>query len=445
MARLFGTDGVRGIANSAELSPELALKLGEAAGRILGRSERPRVIIGRDTRLSGDMLGAALAAGVLSAGGDVLDVGIVPTPAVAFLVRELEADAGVVISASHNPPEFNGIKFFSSEGFKLPDDVEDDIESLCRAERDWERPLGDAVGRMSHIPDAAERYIQHAIGTITGDLAGLSIVVDCGHGAAGATTPEALRRLGADAVAFNCGSDGFDINVGCGSTHLDALAEEVVRRGADLGFAHDGDADRLLAVDETGAEVDGDVIMAICAAELHRAGRLPHDTIVSTVMCNLGLDVAMRELGIHVVKAQVGDRYVLEQMRSLGVMLGGEQSGHVIFLEHNTTGDGLVTALQLAAVVHSAGKPLSEIRKVMRRFPQSLINVPVADKHALEGNAAIAQAVASAEAELAGAGRVLVRASGTEPLVRVMVEAAEDDVAQAISQRIAQVVAEQIG
>ncbi|MGV8082203.1 MAG: phosphoglucosamine mutase [Coriobacteriia bacterium] len=445
MARLFGTDGVRAVANSAELSPELALRLGEAAGRILGRSERPRVVIGRDTRLSGDMLGAALSAGVLSAGGDVLDAGIVPTPAVAFLVRELGADAGVVISASHNPPEFNGIKFFSGEGFKLPDGVEDEIESLCHAERDWERPVGDAVGRLTYLDDAAERYISHAIGTVSGDLHGLSIVVDCGHGASGGTTPEALRRLGAEVIAFNCGSDGFDINVGCGSTHLEALAEEVVRRGADLGLAHDGDADRLLAVDESGAEVDGDVIMAICAAELHRAGRLPHDTIVSTVMCNLGLEVAMRELGITVVKAQVGDRYVLEQMRSLGATLGGEQSGHVIFLEHNTTGDGLVTALQLASIVHAADKPLSEIRTIMRRYPQALVNVPVADKHALDGNAKVAEAIASAEAELAENGRVLVRASGTEPLVRVMVEAAEDAVAHSLAQRIAGIVAEQIG
>ena len=444
MTRLFGTDGVRGIAN-AELTPELAFRLGEAAGHFLGEKGRGRIVVGRDTRRSGEMLEAALVAGICSGGADALVAGIVPTPAVALLVRELEADGGVVISASHNAPEYNGIKFFSREGFKLPDEVEDDIEAFCAADRDYERPVGADVGTIHPVQDAVERYIGHCIATIGTDLTGLTIAVDCGHGAASVATPEALRRLGAQVISVNCDWDGMDINVGCGSTNLAPLCELVARNDVDFGIAHDGDADRVLAVDETGAEVDGDAIMAICAAHRKAAGTLPLDTVVSTVMCNLGFEVAMRDLGITVIKTKVGDRYVLEQLRTSGAVLGGEQSGHIIFLEHNTTGDGLVTALQVAAVLRESGLALSELRRVMRRYPQVLVNVRVADKHRLGTNAAVAEAIREAEAELGETGRVLVRPSGTEPLVRVMAEATDEETASAVVARLVSVVTAELG
>jgi phosphoglucosamine mutase len=444
MTRLFGTDGVRGIAN-ADLTPELAFRLGEAAGHFLGDGGRGRIVVGRDTRRSGDMLESALVAGICSGGADALICGIIPTPAIALITRELGADGGVVISASHNPAEYNGIKFFSRDGFKLPDDLEDEIEGFVSTDRDWVRPTGLGVGRRHDVPDAHERYIDHAISTIAGDLAGLKIALDCGHGAAALATPEALRRLGAEVVAVNCDWDGMDINLDCGSTHLDVVRGLVLETGADIGLAHDGDADRVLAVDERGDEVDGDAIMAICATALKGEGRLPGETIVGTVMSNLGLTVAMREQGIAVVKTKVGDRYVLDEMRAMGVALGGEQSGHVIFLEHNTTGDGLVTALQLASVLHRSGVPLSELRSVMRRYPQVLVNIRVADKAKLATSAAVLVAVAVAEEKLGDSGRVLVRASGTEPVVRVMAEASEQAEAQEVVDRLADVVRAELG
>jgi len=444
MSRLFGTDGVRGVANS-ELTPELAFRLGEAAGHFLGDRGRGRIVVGRDTRKSGEMLESALVAGLLAGGADALVCGIVPTPAVALLVREFEADGGVVISASHNAPEYNGIKLFSRDGFKLPDELEDEIEEYCVGEREeWERPTGAGVGGLVHVDDALERYMTHCVATIGTDLSGLKIVVDCGHGASGVATPESLRRLGAQVVAINCESDGMDINVGCGSTNLGPVTEAVVAAGADLGIAHDGDADRVLAVDEHGDEVDGDAIMAICAAHRFAEGMLPLDTVVSTVMCNLGFELAMRDLGITVIKTKVGDRYVLEQMRTSGATLGGEQSGHIIFLEHNTTGDGLVTALQLASVMRQTGKPLSELRTVMRRFPQVLVNVPVADKARLATSAAVSDAVHAAEVELGDAGRVLVRPSGTEPLVRVMAEAADEATAARVVENLVGIVRKEL-
>ena len=359
MSRLFGTDGVRGIAN-AELTPELAFRLGEAAGHFLGDHGRGRIVVGRDTRKSGEMLEAALVSGLLAGGADALLCGIVPTPAVSLLVREFEADGGVVISASHNAPVYNGIKFFSRDGFKLPDELEDEIEAFCLSERDG---FGRA-DRGRHRPRrparrrAASATSRTASAPIDVDLTGLTIAVDCGHGASGAATPEALRRLGAEVIAINTRlrRHGHQRRVRFDEPRADhrhgARAVEV-----DLGIAHDGDADRVLAVDETGAEVDGDAIMAICAAHRHGLGALPLDTVVSTVMCNLGFEIAMRDLGISVIKTKVGDRYVLEQMRTSGATLGGEQSGHIIFLDHNTTGDGLVTALQLAAVMKQTGKP----------------------------------------------------------------------------------------
>jgi len=444
MTRLFGTDGVRGIAN-AELTPELAFKLGEAAGHFLGDKGRGRIVVGRDTRRSGDMLEAALVAGICAGGADALLAGVIPTPAVALLTRELGADGGVVISASHNAPEYNGIKFFSRDGFKLPDDLEDEIETFTQAERDWERPVGAGVGIATPIEGAVERYIQHCVATIDGDLSGLKIALDCGHGAASVATPETLRRLGAEVVAINCDWTGMDINVGCGSTHLGPITELVRSSGADLGIAHDGDADRVLAVDETGAEVDGDAIMAITAVQMHEAGKLPLDTVVSTVMANLGFELAMKERGITVIKTKVGDRYVLEQLQTSGAVLGGEQSGHIIFLEHNTTGDGLVTALQLAHVMRATGKPASELRQVMRRFPQVLVNVRVADKTRLATSAVLAEAIKQAEAELGDTGRVLVRASGTEPLVRVMAEASEQEVAADVVDRLVEIVKSELG
>ena len=444
MTRLFGTDGVRGVANS-ELSPELAFKLGEAAGHFLGDKGRGRIVIGRDTRRSGDLLEAALVAGICAGGADALLAGVIPTPAVAFLVRELGADGGVVISASHNAPQYNGIKFFSRDGFKLPDDLEDEIETFTEAERDWARPVGQGVGVVHLLDDAVQRYIDHCVRTIPVDLSGLTIALDCGHGAASVASPEALRALGARVVSINCDWDGMDINVGSGSTHLGPVTELVRSSGADIGIAHDGDADRVLAVDETGAEVDGDMIMAIAAVHLREAGGLPLSTVVSTVMANLGFELAMRERGINVIKTKVGDRYVLEQLQTSGAVLGGEQSGHIIFLEHNTTGDGLVTALQLAAVMKQTGKPLSELRAVMRRFPQVLVNVPVADKTRLGTSAVLSNAIHEVETELGEAGRVLVRASGTEPLVRVMAEARDEETAADAVDRLVEVVKAELG
>jgi len=442
--RLFGTDGVRGVANQ-DLTPELAFKLGEAAGHFLGDKGAGRIVVGRDTRRSGGMLEAALVAGVTSGGGDALVCRIVPTPAIAFLVRELKADGGVVISASHNPPEYNGIKLFSREGFKLPDDLEDEIEAFCFGERDWVRPTGAGVGHVEFVADALERYIGHAVSTVSGDLSGLRIAVDCGHGASAVSTPETLRRLGAEVTVINCDWTGLDINVGCGSTDLGPLSALVRGGGFDLGIAHDGDADRMLAVDESGNEVDGDEMMAICAVRMAEKGELAGGAVVSTVMANLGFEVAMRERGISVVKTKVGDRYVLEQMQAMGANLGGEQSGHIIFLDHNTTGDGLVTALQLAAAVRDSGSKLSQLTTVMTRYPQVLVNVHVADKARLATSAAIAGAIHAAEAELADSGRVLVRASGTEPLVRVMAEAADGSVAQAVVDRLVAIVKTELG
>lgn len=444
MARLFGTDGVRGVANR-DLTPELAFRLGEAAGHFLGDHGRGRIVVGRDTRRSGEMLESALVAGITSGGADALLAGIVPTPAIAFLTRELAADGGVVISASHNPPEYNGIKFFGRSGFKLPDELEDQIEEFCSGERDFERPVGEGVGRIQRIGDAADRYIQHAIDTIDVDLDGMVIAVDCGHGAASTTTPEALRQLGARVIAVNCDWTGMDINVGCGSTDLRALKQIVADHDVDFGIAHDGDADRVIAIDECGAEVDGDMVMAFSAVRLKQMRKLPGDTVVSTVMANLGFDVAMREHGINVVKTKVGDRYVLEEMQAMGATLGGEQSGHIIFLEHNTTGDGLVTALQIAAALRESGMPLSELRRTMRRFPQVLVNVTVADKSRLATSAAVAEAIERVEAELGDTGRILVRASGTEPLVRVMAEAETEQAARDAVERLVEVVEDEFG
>ena len=439
MGRLFGTDGVRGVANK-ELTCEQAFLLGQAAVAYLGSS----IVIGKDTRLSGDMLESAAAAGIMSAGGTALLAGIIPTPGVAFLVNELHADGGIVISASHNPPEYNGIKLFDAEGFKLPDAVEDEIESFISAGGldAQNRPNGDAVGITITVEEATELYIQHAVKSVQSqgvDFSGLHIALDTGHGASSLTSAVAFERLGARVSVINDDYDGCDINVECGSTCLGPLRELMQKSGADVGIAHDGDADRVILMSPDGTEIDGDFMEALLAIDMHERGVLAHDTVVTTVMCNLGFTHAMSDAGINVVQTKVGDRYVLEEMRERGYSIGGEQSGHMILLDHNSTGDGLMTACQYLAAVVRRGKGLEEAVKVMTRFPQTLVNVKVTDK-STDGNEAISKAVSAAEAELGDDGRVLLRPSGTEPLIRVMVEAKTHAVADELAHRIADVV-----
>ncbi|PSK99126.1 phosphoglucosamine mutase [Haloactinopolyspora alba] len=439
MARLFGTDGVRGLANS-DLTAELALELSVAAVHVLGQvgvtgGRRPVAVVGRDPRASGEFLEAAVVAGLASAGADVYKVGVLPTPAVAFLTGMLDADLGVVLSASHNPMPDNGIKFFAKGGQKLEDSVENAIEARVR--EPWTRPTGADVGRVKDHPEGLETYLAHVVGTAPARLDGLRVVVDCAHGAAYRAAPEALRRLGADVVTVCAEPDGLNINDGCGSTHLETLSAEVVAAGADLGIAHDGDADRCLAVDATGQMVDGDQIMAILALSLREQGVLRHDAVVATVMSNEGFRLAMRAAGVEVIDTAVGDRYVLEAMKAGGYSLGGEQSGHVVMLDHGTTGDGVLTAVHLLARVASSGRTLAELAGVVRRLPQVLVNVPDVDKSRVGVDEGVTAAVAAAEAELGGTGRVLLRPSGTEPLVRVMVEADTAEQADAVARRLA--------
>jgi phosphoglucosamine mutase len=447
MSRMFGTDGVRGLANG-DLTPELAMSVALASAHVLGEKAagvagggRPVAVVGRDPRASGEMLEAAVVAGLTSAGADVLRAGVLPTPAVAFLVAELGADFGVMLSASHNPMPDNGIKLFARGGHKLPDTVEDEIET--RLAEPFVRPTGAAIGRVRELPDAAERYAEHLLGTIPAGapLAGLHLVVDCAHGAAAGVAPLVYARAGAKVTAIGAEPDGLNINADCGSTHPDLLARAVRDHGADLGIAHDGDADRCLAVAADGTLVDGDAILAVCALALHEAGELRGDTVVATVMSNLGFHHAMRAHGIRVDVTPVGDRYVLERLRAGNLSLGGEQSGHLVFLDHATTGDGILTALQLLSRVAALRAPLSEVASVLQRLPQVLINVPVADRDAVAASPAVSDAVAVAEAELGDDGRVLLRPSGTEQLVRVMVEAPTQELAQAVADRLAGVVA----
>jgi phosphoglucosamine mutase len=436
---LFGTDGIRGLAN-VDLTAELALDVAVAAAHILveNSNERPRAIVGQDSRASGEFLEAAVVAGLTSAGVDVYRVGIVPTPAVAYLVASTGADLGVMISASHNPMPDNGIKLFQRGGEKLADDVEALVEA--RIGEPWQRPTGAAVGRVIHDDQLVNKYIEHLLSTIDVSLSGLKVVVDCANGASSFTAPVALSRAGAEVIAIANTPDGWNINDGVGSTHLDYLRNAVLKNGADVGIAHDGDADRCLAIDATGAEIDGDVIMAILAKGFKAQGKLKANTIVGTVMSNLGFMHAMAEAGIEVVTTAVGDRYVLEAMLQSDFNLGGEQSGHVIMRDHANTGDGLLTALQLLAEVKRSGQTLQELSRVMVRFPQVLINVKNVAKERLATSTAIADVVKAAEAELGSNGRVLLRASGTEPLVRVMVEAQSDAVAQDVATNLARVV-----
>ncbi len=450
MGRLFGTDGVRGLANGV-VTAELALDLGVAAARVLAagpQGHRPRAVIGRDTRVSGEFLGAAVAAGLASAGVDVRDVGVLPTPGVAHLTSTTDVDFGVVISASHNPMQDNGIKFLARGGVKLDDAVEDAIEGLLGD--DWSRPTHDEVGRLSRDRGQAEiAYVEHLMASIGADedhkpLAGLRIAVDCANGAASDVGPAALRAAGADVVVINASPDGHNINAACGSNHPEQLQAVVVASEADFGVAFDGDADRCIAVDHGGSLVDGDQIMGVLALALKEEGALPDDTLVVTVMSNLGLLLAMRSAGIRTVQTAVGDRYVLEAMRTHGYGLGGEQSGHIVMSRHATTGDGVLTALQLAARVQATGRKLADLAGVVERLPQTLVNVRGVDKSRAATDEELLAAVARAEESLGETGRVLLRSSGTEPLVRVMVEAATQQQADAVAESLATVVRERL-
>lgn len=442
MGRLFGTDGVRGLAN-VDLDAELALRLGQAAARVLaaganGAGTRPRVLIGRDPRPSGEFLEAALAAGLASAGADVDLVGVVPTPAVAFLTSRLGTDFGAMISASHNPMPDNGIKFFAAGGRKLPDVVEDRIESAL--DEEWVAPTGGRVGRIRLVPELVDRYLEHLMDVVPLKLGGLRVVVDCANGAAAELAPAAYRVAGAEVIATNVDTDGEHINEGCGSTHLDVLIEAVVESRADIGIAHDGDADRCLAVDADGNVIDGDQILAILAIGLREEGRLVDDTLVTTVMSNLGLKQAMAAHGVKLVETPVGDRYVLEAMAAGGYSLGGEQSGHVILADRATTGDGIMTALSVMERMVTTGRPLAELAGVMQVLPQVLVNVSGVDRSGLAGCEPVQSALREAEARLGESGRVLLRSSGTEPLIRVMVEAPTRSEAEAVAGRIADAV-----
>lgn len=426
MGRMFGTDGVRGVAN-AELTPMLAMQLGQAGAYVLTKEKdhKPTIMVGCDTRISGDMLANALMAGVCSVGANAVYVGILPTPAVAYLTKKYKVDAGVVISASHNPVEFNGIKFFDANGYKLPDEMEDEIEAVIKSGMDGVKfPTGRQVGKIKYRTDAREEYINHAIQSIPMDLSELKIVVDCAEGAAFYTSVEALKELGANVIAIHNNPDGSNINANCGSTHMEELKGRVLVEKANVGLAFDGDADRMLAVDENGQSVDGDQIMAIIGNHMKSKGTLKDNTIVATVMSNLGFFLMGEKNGLKMEQTKVGDRYVLERMREIGSNLGGEQSGHIIFLDENTTGDGLLSALHLLQVMVETGKPLSELASIMEVLPQALVNAKVANhkKEHYMDYPEVAKAIEELTAKFDREGRVLIRPSGTEPLVRVMIE-----------------------
>ncbi len=448
MGRLFGTDGVRGIANQ-ELTPLLAFYLGRAAAAVLGKGQKGVAILGRDTRLSGSMLAAALTAGVTSTGCDLLDAGVIPTPGIAYLTRNLGATFGVVISASHNPFDDNGIKFFSQEGTKLPDEVEDEIEALVLTAlagqvADFPTATGREIGRAESLADAHERWMGFLTGTATQDLSGLRIVVDCANGAASSVAPQVYRRLGAEVITINAEPDGVNINAQCGSTHPAALCQAVVAHQATVGLAHDGDADRVIAVDEQGRIVDGDGIMAICALDLLEKGKLAKGTLVATQYSNMGLADLLKRQGAQLLFVENGDRYVWEAMVQHRLNLGGEKSGHIIFADHSTTGDGILTAIQLLSVLKKKGVPLSQLASVLQFYPQKLVNVPVKDKNFAQ-NREVSGAIARAQGLLGEEGRIFVRASGTEPLIRVMAEAKDEQVLEEVVSLVAEVIAAQLG
>jgi phosphoglucosamine mutase len=449
MRKLFGTDGVRGVANLEPMTSEIAMQLGRAAAHIfMRRAGRHQVVIGKDTRLSGYMLESALTSGICSMGVDVLLVGPMPTPAIAFLTRSLRADAGVVISASHNPYQDNGIKFFSNEGFKLPDEVEGRIEQLIISDEIKHlRPTADAIGKAYRIGDAEGRYIEFVKRSLPKDLdlQGIKLVVDCANGAAYKVAPAVLRELGAEIEVIANSPDGMNINDGCGAVHPERLQEAVRRHGAHIGIALDGDADRAIFVCEQGKIVDGDHVMAALGLDLHTQGQLARKTVVGTVMSNFGLELAMKKAGIELVRTPVGDRYLMERMLAEGHNFGGEQSGHFIFLDHNTTGDGLISALQILSLMKRTGTPLSELAKAMTAVPQILLNVQVKHKPDLNQIPDIQQAIKTAEATLNGTGRVLVRYSGTEALLRIMVEGERDSTIREVADHLADVVRARIG
>ena len=449
MGRLFGTDGVRGVANT-ELSADLAFNLGKAGASVLAKeNKRPVFVIGKDTRLSGDMLEAALSAGILSVGGDVIKAGVIPTPAIAYLVRYYNADAGVVISASHNPFEFNGIKFFNGKGFKLDDAIEDEIEALIKKGFDDETPhVGDALGSIrSEIHKAPEIYENFLLSTVDLDLTGVKVVLDCANGASYQTSPAVYRALGADVTVIGDEPDGVNINDHIGSTHPEKLQEKVVEVGADVGLAFDGDADRLISVDEKGNIVDGDKAMCICAEHLKQKGELAENLVTCTVMSNLGFHKYLESKGIDIDVTTVGDRYVLESMLKTGGIIGGEQSGHIIFLNHATTGDGCLSSLQLMDALVSSGKKLSELADPIKIYPQVLVNAHVsnANKEAYKDDEEIKAAIADCEKKMEGNGRVLIRPSGTEPLVRVMLEGDDIEEITAMAESIASLIEKKLG
>lgn len=441
MARLFGTDGVRGVANE-ELTPMLAMQLGQAGACVLTREHehKPTIMVGCDTRISGDMLANALMAGACSVGANCVYVGVIPTPAVAYLTKKYKVDAGVVISASHNPVEFNGIKFFDGNGFKLPDELEDEIEAMIKNGMQGVKfPIGSGVGKIKYRTDAREEYINHAMRAVNVDLTGLKMVVDCAEGASFYTSVETFRELGGEVVAIHNNPDGTNINANCGSTHMEELQARVVYEKADLGLAFDGDADRLIAVDENGKIVDGDQIMAIVGNHMKAQGKLKKNTIVATIMSNLGFFLMGEKNGIKIEQTKVGDRYVLERMREIGASLGGEQSGHIIFLDENTTGDGLLSALHLLQVLVETGKSLSELSKVMEVLPQALVNasVPNHKKESFMEYPEIAEAIRKLNERFDGEGRVLIRPSGTEPMVRVMIEGKDQKLIDSEAEKLA--------
>ncbi|WP_456272733.1 phosphoglucosamine mutase [Bacillus sp. AK031] len=446
MGKYFGTDGVRGIANT-ELTPELAFKLGRFGGYVLTKdAERPKILIGRDTRISGHMLEGALVAGLLSIGAEVMRLGVISTPGVAYLTKALDAQAGVMISASHNPVGDNGIKFFGSDGFKLSDDQEKEIEELLdKSEDELPRPIGADLGQVSDYFEGGQKYLQYLKQSVDEEFEGLTIALDCAHGATSSLAPHLFADLDADLITMGASPNGLNINDGVGSTHPEELAQLVKDKGADVGLAFDGDGDRLIAIDENGEIVDGDQIMFICAKHLKSEGRLKQSTVVSTVMSNLGFHKGMESNDIQSIQTAVGDRYVVEEMRKSNYTLGGEQSGHIIFLDYNTTGDGLLTGIQLVNIMKLTGKSLSELAGEMKKFPQKLVNVKVTDKYHVTDNAEVKAVIEKVEAEMNGNGRILVRPSGTEPLVRVMAEAPTEELCGKYVDEIAQVVQEEMG
>ncbi|HHV39485.1 MAG TPA: phosphoglucosamine mutase [Tepidimicrobium sp.] len=447
MGDYFGTDGIRGVANR-ELTPELAFKVGRAGAYILSKGSAGKIVVGKDTRKSGDMLEAALTAGICSVGLDTISLGVIPTPAIAYLTRKYDASAGIIISASHNPAEYNGIKFFDNRGYKLDDRLEEEIEKLIvEDEKITIRPMGDGIGQRIFRNQGYKDYIEYLKSTIEGNLEGITVAIDCGNGALYKIAPEIFEQLGANTIAINCNPDGININHECGSTNPSMIKSLVLETDADIGLSFDGDADRLIAVDEKGNIIDGDHILAICGTYLKDRGKLKKNTVVGTIMTNMGLDRYLKDNGMDIVKTAVGDRYVFEEMINNGYILGGEQSGHIIFLEHNTTGDGLLTGLMLLQVMKKTGKKMSELNSLMEDFPQVLVNARVKDelKNSYLEDEKIREGVQKVEEMFRGEGRVVIRPSGTEPMIRVMIEGKDEKEIEKTAEELAKIIEDRIG